>query len=442
MRNNSKKEVEMTKSQKMCVCLCASLIIVALLVAGIALLLTNIQFEIQDAMVDNRLSRINSTITNQQGYSNKQIAELQVNLSQLVHFQTNVSVSQINSLQSQLNHSNTQIAELQRTLSQVMEFQMNISAYQISSLQAQLNLPNNHITELQTQQVTLIQQVSRILARVVGTDSDLSIVLRRLVGQSFSCNDLPPGSPSGTYAIRNRKDGTSVQVYCDMNRTSCSCNTTGRWMRIANLDMTDPNQNCPAGFRLVSRTSAPLHTCGRPGPEECVSTTLPTYGVEYSHVCGRVIGYQDKTPDAFNQVSETTIDSNYVDGVSLTHGQSPRQHIWTYVAAADESGTHGDCPCTRPDLTYTGEIPSFIGQNYFCDTGSRDAHQYIFYPNDPLWDGQGCGGTSTCCEFNNPPWFCKQLPQPTTDDIELRLCGNQLTSDEDTPIEQVEIYIR
>ena len=59
---------------------------------------------------------------------------------------------------------------------------------------------------------------------------------------------------------------------------------------------------------------------------------------------------------------------------------------------------------------------------YFCDTGSRDRFQLIFYPDDPLWDGVGCGPTSTCCSFNNPPWFCKQLPQPTTDNIELRLC--------------------
>ena len=70
-------------------------------------------------------------------------------------------------------------------------------------------------------------------------------------------------------------------------------------MRVADLDMTDPNQNCPAEFRLVTRTSAPLRTCGRPGPVGCVSTTFPTYGVEYSHVCGRVIGYQDGTPGAF-----------------------------------------------------------------------------------------------------------------------------------------------
>ncbi len=48
-------------------------------------------------------------------------------------------------------------------------------------------------------------------------------------------------------------------------------------------------------------------------------------------------------------------------------------------------------------------------------------------------------GYQTCCEFKNPLWFCKQLPQPTTDDIELRLCGDEDINNEDIPIE---IYIR
>ena len=264
-----------------------------------------------------------------------------------------------------------------------------------------------------------------------------------------SCKNVPRGSPSGDYWIL--ADGTisPVQVYCDTNRTSCSCNTTGGWMRVANLDMTDPNQNCPAGFRLVNRTSAPLRTCGKSEEDApgCVSTTFQTYGVEYSHVCGRVIGYQDRTPDAFGPYADssggTEIDSVYVDGVSLTHGQMPRQHIWTFAGAVEEVARFpkNNCPCTRPNITYAGTIPSFVGQDYFCDTGSRDTVGLIFYHNDPLWDGQGCGGTSTCCEFNNPPWFCKQLPQPTTDDIELRICGDEALSNEDTPIEQVEIYI-
>jgi hypothetical protein len=41
---------------------------------------------------------------------------------------------------------------------------------------------------------------------------------------------------------------------------------------------------------------------------------------------------------------------------------------------------------------------------------------------EPLWDGEGYRAGSACCTFNTPPWFYKQLPQPTTDDIKIRVC--------------------
>jgi hypothetical protein len=66
----------------------------------------------------------------------------------------------------------------------------------------------------------------------------------------------------------------------------------------------------------------------------------------------------------------------------------------------------------------------------------------VFYADDPLWDGQGCGPTSTCCTFNNPPWFCKQLPQSTNADLEVRLCAGFPANVANTPIELVEIYVK
>ena len=63
------------------------------------------------------------------------------------------------------------------------------------------------------------------------------------------------------------------------------------------------------------------------------------------------------------------------------------------------------------------------------------------YADDPLWDGEGCGATNACCQFNNPPWFCTTLPQPTTDDIEMRLCSNQGEANEDVVISFVNINI-
>ena len=65
----------------------------------------------------------------------------------------------------------------------------------------------------------------------------------------------------------------------------------------------------------------------------------------------------------------------------------------------------------------------------------KTTHPLYLYSNDPLWDGDGCTAPNPCCSFNNPPWFYKQLPQPTTDNIEMRVCK------EDVAIEIVEIYI-
>ena len=84
----------------------------------------------------------------------------------------------------------------------------------------------------------------------------------------------------------------------------------------------------------------------------------------------------------------------------------------------------------------------FIGNDYFCDTGSETDGGTDFYGDDPLWDGQGCGPNNECCTFNNPPWFCKQLPQTTSDDLELRICANQPTNNEDVPIEYIELYVQ
>lgn len=247
-----------------------------------------------------------------------------------------------------------------------------------------------------------------------------------------------PLSVSAYYWIRD-SSGHVSQQYCDMERQGCG--TTGGWMRVANLDMTDPNQNCPPGLRLIT---SPKRLCGRPGPRGCVSVTYNTLGIPYSKVCGRVIGYQDKSPDGFIRyiISRTSIDQVYADGVSITHG-SPRQHIWTFVCAHSERTTvyHREtCPCISG---FTGTVPPYIGQNYFCDTGS---HNPIgigrFFTEDPLWDGEGCGPLSTCCSFNSPPWFCTELNQITSDDIELRLCGDESTSNEDTPLETIELYVQ
>ena len=161
-------------------------------------------------------------------------------------------------------------------------------------------------------------------------------------------------------------------------------------------------------------------------------------------MCGRIIGYQIGNTDSFRG-SGRSIDTYYVEGVSLTHGY-PRQHIWTFANGVDEQTTYTCCTC----LWVTGsigsdKIPSFVGQIYFCETGLTwwPTRYGVLWPDgDPLWDGQGCGPTSSCCTFNSPPWFNVQLLLPTTDNIEVRICGEHGIRVEDTPIQLVEIYVK
>ena len=54
----------------------------------------------------------------------------------------------------------------------------------------------------------------------------------------------------------------------------------------------------------------------------------------------------------------------------------------------------------------------------------------------------GYASTSTCCSFNNPPWFHKQLPSATTDNIEIRVCRDEGRHNEDIAISNVEIYVQ
>ena len=211
---------------------------------------------------------------------------------------------------------------------------------------------------------------------------------------------------------------------------------------MADLDMTRQGEECPAGLRLSSPSNKRL--CGRTGIG-CVSTTFSSRGVEYSRVCGKVIGYQYGSTDgfaAYHDGRSLTLNEAFLDGVILTHG-SPRNHIWSFTANYDQiSSNRRGCPCSSADGSFTGTIPPFIGNDYFCDSGSRNTPTRILYDADPLWDGEGCRESYTCCEFNNPPWFCKDLPQTTTDDIELHICCDQVLSDEDTLIETVDIYIQ
>jgi len=220
----------------------------------------------------------------------------------------------------------------------------------------------------------------------------------------------------------------------------CSCGGPS-WTKLVDLNMSDSTQTCPTNdWRLVNTDS--VRACGRTAAG-CQSATFPTGGQSYNQICGQVNGIQFGNPDGFD-ASGNSIEESYVDGVSITRG-NPRQHIWTFAGyiGSHFPWTHAWCPCSNVNMEGSTPIPSFIGSNYFCDTGNFEP-TYIFnyYNNKSLWNGRGCSSISTCCQDNNPPWFCTSLLDSNTDDVEVRICGDETAAREDTLITRLEIYIK
>ena len=214
----------------------------------------------------------------------------------------------------------------------------------------------------------------------------------------------------------------------------------GLWYKLMSINMSDPLSQCPEGW--MEENTGGVRGCGRGTVgASCQSALLSTDDRQYTKVCGRAIGYQYGHTDAFAG-NRRNINRVYVDGLSITYG-SPRQHLWTYAAAVREgpsSYTGSNCPCS----SYPGASPpSFLGNNWYCESGNPNPITPTnVLLNDPLWDGEDCEGTC-CSNGKSPPWFSVELPTPTDDDIEARICANEHSdSNEDVFIKIFEIYVQ
>jgi hypothetical protein len=191
---------------------------------------------------------------------------------------------------------------------------------------------------------------------------------------------------SGYYWIK-ASTGSTVKVYCKMD-ANCT-GYTGGWMRVAHIDMRNSSHQCPSGFRTLTRSSNPRRVCDTTSYSlsSCPNTTFSVHGLSYRHVYGRISAYQNGHAIAFHFSSTSyninnipSIDQVYVNGVSLTCGRNPRKHIWTFAGAADETTGRLDlkCPCTNRYMSTSRiRIPSFIGNDYFCDTSLTNSHSIV-----------------------------------------------------------------
>jgi len=119
--------------------------------------------------------------------------------------------------------------------------------------------------------------------------------------------------------------------------------------------------------------------------------------------------------------------SHYVDGVSLTYGMSPRHHIWTFTATIPQPRGTGCDSCTN-------FRPSFVCSDLSCNIISL-----CDVPDQPLpcqfpelWSGGQCFGGDT---------FYRNLTQTTSENLEMRICRDEDTSNEDVYITFIEIFV-
>ena len=90
-------------------------------------------------------------------------------------------------------------------------------------------------------------------------------------------------------------------------------------------------------------------------------------------------------------------------------------------------------------------MPSFVGNDYYCESGHTGTHSDGHYHTrptswtDPLWDGEGCTiPENRCCDRHG--WFHKNVSS-TTDDVEVKWCSNNLRTDKDVLTDLVDIWV-
>ena len=258
----------------------------------------------------------------------------------------------------------------------------------------------------------------------------------------YSCKDILanyPATPSGYYSIHPPGASTAEPVYCDMENERCG---SKGWTRVAHVDVPN-DKSCPGD--LTFNDSSPIQTCRGLTTIGCASANFPSRGISYSQVCGRVRGYQVGQPDAFGPYVNNPANADLImDGVLISHGER-QEHVWAYAIGWQKFPStpfleSRICPCASP--RFSGVVPPFIGNDYYCDSAvDSNAVPGRFY-NTTMWTGEGCTPPNFCCSRSGMPWFCKTLPVPTTDYIEIRNCHNDPVSNEETALDLIEIYIR
>ena len=74
-----------------------------------------------------------------------------------------------------------------------------------------------------------------------------------------------------------------------------------------------------------------------------------------------------------------------------------------------------------------GSPPAFVGTNYVCETTIHNKTSSGLFSLDPLFAGRH---------------FCAELPEPTTEPLQIRICSDQSLADEDVLLQFAELYVQ
>ncbi len=225
-----------------------------------------------------------------------------------------------------------------------------------------------------------------------------------------SCEEIHMIQPanSGYYWVTS-SNGSSVRVFCEMTLT-CA-NRTGGLTRAFVLNREAKAQYCTGDVK--SDDIGCVRTSSEPG---CSEMSFPlSKDTPFSNLCVRAGGSFFGSTDGYHGTERsvnTTIDDNYVDGISLTCNiSSQRNHLWTFSARVAN--------CSQG-------VPDFVGTNHSCLRFINSYNRALCTLIEPA-----------------PPTFLRHFQEPVPDSIEVRLCQDQHRDNdhEGLYLEDLELYV-
>ena len=323
------------------------------------------------------------------------------------------------------------------------------------------------------------KQLNRIHGKLSSLKYGYNSVKRDLSTLECSMSEVLGQSSNAAVCLEEHKEETEAkisEIQTCIDEAQCTLDTVkefshpcghGQWRVAVLKNYSDPCTECPPMWDEIMDDPTCRRFCGRGSDDDteaCDSATFTIEG-EYQRICGRIRAYNRGDALAFDDTAD--IDETYLSGLSLTHGSSPRQHIWSFAIGLTEdtsglepwssadgsaedssgltpiwSGSAAFCPCDGGNAI----VPTFVDSNYFCESSWRVPSDMvdltILNLDDTLWDGKGCRDTSTCCD--DPPFFVRTLDGPISDDLEIRMCNRlsaTLQQQADIAVEFIEIYV-